>query len=170
MFGSFQFSFAVDWLNSGVWSNVTLRLPAVHRVFFVFCPTLSRWITSWRHRFKLSAVYDDASAASGCKITWILKLSGFPFPHMFLSLFVIVFQHSLNQPPQSDCLDFVLCILFSYTPPFPSSRKRGVLPKSTFLFVTFAEADFLSWNFSLCPSLAFSTHCTCIKKYKLWFV
>lgn len=170
MFGSFQFSFAVDWLNSGVWSNVTLRLPAVHCVLFVFCRTLSRWITSWRHRFKLSAVYDDASAASGCKITWILKLSGFPFPHMFLSLFVIVFQHSLNQPPQSDCLDFVLCILFSYTPPFPSSPKGVFYPNQLFCLWLLQKLTFFLETLVCVQVWRLAHTVRALKKYKLWFV
>lgn len=73
---------------------------------------------------------------------WILKLSGFPFPPTFLSSSPTHPPLPLNQLTQSDCLDFVLCILFSYTPLFLPSPKRGVLPKSTYLSVKLQKSTF----------------------------
>lgn len=73
---------------------------------------------------------------------WILKLSGFPFPPTFLSSSPPHPPLPLNQPTQSDCLDFVLCILFSYTPLFLPSPKRGVLLKSTYLSVKLQKSAF----------------------------
>lgn len=58
-----------------------MKLPAAYFLFFFICRTLSRSYISWHHRFKLCAVFDDASAGFGCRNNmWILKLSGFPFP------------------------------------------------------------------------------------------
>lgn len=57
-----------------------------------------------------------------------------------------------RQPPQTDCLDFVLCILFSYTSLF-LLLKGCVLAKISFSFVTFSHS-----NFNLC-SLAFDARC-----------
>lgn len=56
-----------------------------------------------------------------------------------------------RQPPQTDCLDFVLCILFSYTSLF-LLLKGCVLAKISFSFVTFSHS-----NFNLC-SLWRSAH------------
>lgn len=94
---------------------------------------------------------------------WILKLSGFPCPHMFLSLFLSLFSNTLLISLHS-LTAWTLCCAYCSVTHLPSFfSKRVVLPKSTFFVRDVAEADFFSWNFSFCPSLALSTHCTCIK-------
>lgn len=74
---------------------------------------------------------------SAAEITWILKLSGFSLCFSF-----IVSDSALNQPPQSECLDFVLCILFSYTP-LPSSPKGVFYQNQLFEFMKLQKLIFL---------------------------
>lgn len=75
------------------------------------------------------------------------------FPFLICS--VIVSDPALNQPTQSDCLDFVLCILFSYTPLFLPLLKV-YSTKINFFVCDVAEADLFFKFFVVC--LAFSTH------------
>lgn len=83
---------------------------------------------------------------------WILKLSGFPFPHLFLSPLVIV--SALNQPTQSDRLDFVLCILFSHF-----FSWRAAPPRSALLSAAAQRPGFyFSSNLDLCRVFGMSVH------------
>lgn len=86
---------------------------------------------------------------------WILKLSGFPFPHLFLSSLVIV--SALNQPTQSDRLDFVLCILFSHF-----SSLRAAPPTSAFPLAALQKPGLFFLKFRFLPLVwPFRTRCRC---------
>lgn len=137
---------------------------------------LSVWLTlsilqDWHHTFKLSLsslVSSDTSADFGCRNNmWILKLSGFS-PFLIRLVFVChpFPTPALNQPTQSDCLDFVLCILFSYTHLFLLLQKRGIPPKSTFSFVKLQKSTFCFFIFLSLVCLfirAFSACCGCVQ-------
>lgn len=63
---------------------------------------------------------------------WILKLSGFPCRHMFLSLFLSLFSNTLLISLHS-LTAWTLCCAYCSVTHLPSFfSKRGVLPKSTF--------------------------------------
>lgn len=105
---------------------------------------------------------------------WILKLSGFSLSSLVffffffcfvLSLFDIVSDLALNQPTQSDCLDFVLCILFSHTPLFLLLLKVVFHQNELFLFVMLQKLTyFLKLKMFLFFFIwAFSTCCRCVK-------
>lgn len=111
----------------------------------------------------VQTVSNDASPLLAAGITWILKLSGFPLFHIRFfvsSSFVTVSEPALNQPTQSDCLDFVLCILFSYTPLFLLLLK-GCSTKINFFCLWRCRSRLFVFLQIVC--LAFSTRCRCIK-------
>lgn len=65
------------------------------------------------------------------------------FPFLICFCFGIVSNPALNQPSQSDCLDFVLCILFSYTPLFLPLLKDYSTKINFFFVCDVAEVFFL---------------------------
>lgn len=94
---------------------------------------------------------------------WILKLSGFSLFLIRFSLCSSLFPTpALNQPTQSDCLDFVLCILFSYTHLFLLLQKKGVFYQNQRFFVKMQKSTFCF--FIVCLFIwAFSTCCGCVQ-------
>ena len=70
------------------------------------------------------------------------------FPFLICS--VIVPDPALNQPTQSDCLDFVLCILFSYTPLFLPLLKGVFYQNQLFFFFLFVTLQKLTCSSNFC--------------------
>lgn len=131
----------------------TLRTEYTACGIVCFLTTDSNWL--W-------CLMNVLAAEISCEFwNWVV----FPFPHTFL-FFVIVSDPAPNQPTQSDCLDFVLCILFSYMflPPY----LKGLFYQNQCLICDAAEVDvFLLFFFFF---FFLSSRCECNKIKTLWLI